>query len=152
MTFAPVILRAAGPADLAEVLPLIVAFYAEDGFGTAEHALRDNLAVLLASPTARVAVVRSEARLLGFAATTTTFGLEYGLVAELEDLFVVPTARRRGLGGQLIADSAAWAHEQGCQRLEVIVAPNGRDVGHLFDYYLAHGFTDDGRRLIGRPL
>ena len=152
MTLAPVVLRTAGPADLAAVLPLAVAFYAEDGFGTGEHTLRGNLSVLLASPAARVAVVQSGAELLGFAATTTTFGLEYGLVAELEDLFVVPTARHHGLGGRLIADSVAWAREQGCQRLEVIVAPNGHDVGHLFDYYLAHEFVDEGRRLIGRPL
>ncbi|WP_024799395.1 GNAT family N-acetyltransferase [Nocardia sp. BMG51109] len=152
MTLAPVILRAAGPADLDGVLPLAVAFYAEDGFETGEHALRGNLSVLLTSPAARVAVLRSEDRLLGFAVTTTSFGLENGLVAELEDLFVVPVARRRGLGGRLIDDSAVWARERGCRYLELVVAPNGRDVGHLFDYYRAHGFLDEGRRLLGRPL
>lgn len=152
MAIAPVILRTAGPADLAAVLPLSVAFYAEDGFSTGEQALRGNLSVLLASPAARVAVVQSEAQLLGFAVTTTSFGLENGLIAELEDLFVVPMARRRGLGGRLIADSVAWAREQGCRRLELVVAPHDRDVGQLFDYYLTHGFLDEGRRLIGRPL
>ena len=146
------VLRAAGPADLAAVLPLAVAFYAEDGFDTGEHALRANLAVLLASPAARVAVVHTAAQLLGFAVTTTSFGLEDGLIAELEDLFVTPSARRRGLGGRLVGDSAAWARAQGCRRLELVVAPNGRDVGHLFDYYVAHGFRDEGRRLIGRVL
>lgn len=152
MTIAPVTLRTAGPADLATVLPLAVAFYAEDGFGTGEHALRSNLSVLLTSPAARVAVAQSAAQLLGFAVTTTSFGLENGLIAELEDLFVVPAARRRGLGGQLIEDSVAWAREQGYRCLELVVAPKGRDVGHLVDYYIARGFRDDGRRLIGRSL
>jgi aminoglycoside 6'-N-acetyltransferase I len=152
MPVAPVSVRTAGPADLAAVLPLAVAFYAEDGFGTGELALRDNLSVLLDSALARVAVVQSKARLLGFAITTTSFGLENGLIAELEDLFVEPTARRRGLGGLLIADSVGWAREQGCGRLELVVAPNGRDVGHLLGYYLARGFLDEDRRLIGRPL
>lgn len=152
MTIAPVTLRAAGPADLAAVVALAVAFYAEDGFATGEHALRSNLAVLLASPAARVAVVQSPDRLLGFAVTTTSFGLENGLIAELEDLFVVPAARRRGLAGRLIADSVGWARERGCQHLELVIAPNGRDVGHLFDYYRAHGFLDDGRHLISHPL
>jgi aminoglycoside 6'-N-acetyltransferase I len=91
MTIAPVTLRAAGPADLAAAVPLAVAFYAEDGFDTGEHVPHSNLSALLASPAARVAVVQSEARLLGF-------------------------------------------------------------VGHLFGYYLAHGFLDEGRRLISRPL
>lgn len=145
-------LRAAGPADLAALLPLAVAFYTEDGFATGEHALRANLATLLDSPAARVTVAESADEPVGFAITTTSFGLENGLIAELEDLFVVPAARRRGLAGRLIEDSAAWARDRGCRRLELVVAPNGLDVGHLFDYYLAHGFTDDGRRLISRPL
>jgi aminoglycoside 6'-N-acetyltransferase I len=152
MTIALVVQRTAGPADLAAVLPLAVAFYSEDGFGTGEHALRSNLSVLLASPAARVAVVQSEAQLLGFAVTTTSFRLENGLFAELEDLFVVPVARRHGLGRRLIDDSVAWAREQGCQCLELVIAPNGRDVGQLVAYYIARGFRDDGRRLIGRPL
>jgi aminoglycoside 6'-N-acetyltransferase I len=145
-------LRPASPVDLAIVLPLAVAFYAEDGFATSEPALRSNLAVLLASPAARVAVAHSADQLLGFAVTTTSFGLENGLIAELEDLFVVPAARRRGLAGRLIEDSIGWAREQGCRHLELVVAPNGRDVRRLFDYYLAHGFLDESRRLISRPL
>src|SRR5207244_1537259 len=95
-TIAPVTLRTASPTDLDEVLSLAVAFYAEDGFTTSEPALRDNLTVLIASPAARVAVVQSDDQLLGFAITTTSFGLENGLIAEIEDLFVLPTARRRG--------------------------------------------------------
>jgi aminoglycoside 6'-N-acetyltransferase I len=152
MTLAPVTLRTAGPVDLAPVFSLAVAFYAEDGFDTSEHALRANLSVLLSSPAARVAVAQSEAQLVGFAVTTTSFGLENGLIAELEDLFVLPAARSQGLGTRLVEDSVGWAREQGCQRLELVIAPNGHDIGHLVDYYRARGFQDDGRRLIGRLL
>ncbi|MGK8557856.1 GNAT family N-acetyltransferase [Nocardia gipuzkoensis] len=152
MTITPVTLRAAGHVDLAAVLALAVAFYSEEGFTSSEQALRSNLAALLTSPTARVAVADSADQLLGFAVTTTGFGLENGLIAELEDLFVVPTARRRGLAGRFIEDSAGWARQQGCGSLELVIAPNGRDVGHLFDFYLARGFQNDGRRLINRPL
>ncbi|WP_431957846.1 GNAT family N-acetyltransferase [Nocardia lijiangensis] len=152
MTITSATVRAAGPVDLSAVLALAVAFYSEDGFATGEPELRGNLATLLASPAARVAVAHSADRLLGFAVTTTSFGLESGLVAELEDLFVVPAARRRGLAGQLIEDSVGWARERGCRCLELVIAPNGRDVGHLFAYYLARGFHNDGRRLISRRL
>lgn len=152
MRITPVVLRAARHGDLATVSALAKAFYAEDGFATGEQDLRDNLAVLLASPAARVAVAQSSDQLLGFAVTTTSFGLENGLIAELEDLFVPSVARHRGLAGRLIEDSADWAREQGCGRLELVIAPNGGDVGHLFDFYLSRGFEDDGRRLISRPL
>jgi hypothetical protein len=47
-----------------------------------------------------------------------------------------------------VVASAGWA----LTTERVAKKPDGRDVGHLFDYYLAHGFMDDGRRLIGRPL
>ncbi|PXX54773.1 aminoglycoside 6'-N-acetyltransferase I [Nocardia tenerifensis] len=152
VTSAPVAVRAAGSGELAAVLAMAVAFYAEDGFSTGEKELRDNLTTLLASSAARVAVACSGDQLLGFAITTTSFGLENGLIAELEDLFVVPGARRRGLAGLLIEDSAGWARERGCRCLELVVAPNDREVGHLFAYYRERGFRDDGRRLISRRL
>ncbi|WP_454199345.1 GNAT family N-acetyltransferase [Nocardia sp. Marseille-Q1738] len=152
MTITPPVVRAAGPVDLSAVLELAVAFYSEDGFTTGEAELRDNLAMLLASSAARVAVAHAADQLLGFAVTTTVFGLENGLIAELQDLFVVPAARRRGVGGRLIDDSAGWARERGCRSLELVIAPNGGEVGHLFAYYLARGFQDEGRRLISRRL
>jgi aminoglycoside 6'-N-acetyltransferase I len=101
-----------------------------------------------ASAAARVAVVDDVA----FAVTTTSYGLENGLIAELEDLYVAPPARRRGLTRTLIEDSAAWAASIGASVLEVVVAPNGMDVSHLFRYYAANGFTDEGRRILSRAL
>jgi aminoglycoside 6'-N-acetyltransferase I len=32
--------------------------------------------------------------------------------------------------------------------LEVVIAPNGRDVSHLERYYEARGFVDRGRRIV----
>jgi hypothetical protein len=61
-------------ADLEDVLALAKVFYHEDGFTTSEQRLRCNLQILLGSETARVAVVTSDERPLGFAITTTSFG------------------------------------------------------------------------------
>ena len=87
-----------------------------------------------------------------FAVTTTSFGLESGLIAQLEDLFVQPASRRTGLGSRLVDDSVQWATIRGCTHIEVVVAPNGRRVDHLYDFYAAFGFADEGRRLRSRPL
>ncbi len=84
--------------------------------------------------------------------TTTSFGLENGLIAELEDLYVAPEFRRGGVGSLLVADAATWASDRGCTQLEVVIAPNGRDVEHLHRYYAALGFADDGRRIRSRNL
>jgi len=145
--------RTASAADSGILLELAVAFYAEDGFSTPREALAAHLAVLLDSPgRARVAVAEAGGEVVGFGITTTSFGLENGLVAELEDLYVAPRARRQGRAKALIEDSAAWAASIGAAKLEIVIAPNGMDVGHLFRYYAANGFTDDGRRLLSRPL
>lgn len=127
-------------------------FYEEDGFTTSREDLRANLATLIGLPAARVVVSEEDGRLVAFAITTTTFGLECGLSAELEDLYVAPGARRRGEAQRLIEDSLRWAAERGCGRLEIVVAPNGQDVRHLFEFYRKRGFRDEGRRLLGRPL
>jgi aminoglycoside 6'-N-acetyltransferase I len=129
-----------------------VALYAEDGFSTLRAKLGENLAVLVHSDDIRVMVVEQDGDIVGFASTTLGFGLEQGRVAELEDLYVRPAHRRGGIGCVLIDDSAAWARSVGCRALEVIVAPNGKNVTHLLGFYIRRGFTDEGRRLLARDL
>jgi aminoglycoside 6'-N-acetyltransferase I len=147
------IVRPARLEDLPALVELAGAFYAEDGFTTPREQLTANLIVLLDSDTSRVAVAdHTTAGLIGFAITTTTFGLENGLIAELEDLYVDPEHRGGGLGDRLIGDSADWAHGRGATQLELVVAPNGRDVQRLHAYYLRRGFIDEQRRLISLPL
>jgi aminoglycoside 6'-N-acetyltransferase I len=146
-------IRAAGVSDLTGISALASAFYAEEGFATPESELRVNLGVLLTSDGARTAVAdHRDNEIVGFAITTLKFGLEQGLVAELEDLFVQPDHRRTGIGNALIHDGARWARLRGCRTLELVVAPNGNDVSHLFDYYAQRGFADEGRRLLSRSL
>jgi aminoglycoside 6'-N-acetyltransferase I len=145
-------LRAATSDDLEALLTLAVAFYEEDGFTTPRSTLAAHLPVLIDSAAARVAVGVDGSRVAGFGITTTRFGLEYGLGAELEDLYVAPAWRRQGLAKALIEDSAEWAASIGASQLEIVIAPNGQDVSHLFRYYAANGFTDEGRRLLSRPL
>jgi hypothetical protein len=60
--------------------------------------------------------------------------------------------RRIGIAGALIDDSADRARSHGARSLEVVIAPNGNNVAHLFDYYARRNFTDEGRRLLARSL
>ncbi len=149
---AGVFLREAGSEDLGSLVALARAFYDEDGFTTSDAMLRQNFEVLLASAKAHLVMALTEGRASGFALTTLGFTLESGLVAELQDLYVRPEGRRQGLASVLIEDAADWARRAGASKLEVVVAPNGRDVRHLFGYYRARGFADEGRRILSRPL
>lgn len=149
---ADVSLRPAEPRDLPDLLRLTRAFYDEDGFTTSDAELRRNFAALLNAPDAHIAVAVAEQHLCGFALTTCRMILESGLVAELQDLYTEPAHRRHGVASALVGDAERWARDSGATLLEVVVAPNGRGVAHLVDYYRGRGFRDEGRRLLSRPL
>jgi aminoglycoside 6'-N-acetyltransferase I len=146
------VLRAATSADIPELVQLARAFYDEDGFTTNDATLEENLQLLVPAPNARVTVAVKGGRTSAFALTTTGFTLESGLIAELQDLYVRPEDRRQGLASALIADAADWARARCAVLLELVVAPNGHDVSHLFRYYRERGFVDEDRRILSRPL
>jgi ribosomal protein S18 acetylase RimI-like enzyme len=139
-------------ADLDAIAWLAERFYREEGFDTTTDELRANAAALIGSPTALVLVARTDGAPVGFAITTTSFGLEHGLIAELEDLYVLPEARRRGAARRLIDRSRTWAEAAGCAELEVVIDPAGDARHGLRDFYTALGFEDLGRRLLSQPL
>jgi aminoglycoside 6'-N-acetyltransferase I len=136
-------------AGAGEVLPLAVAFYAEGGFATPVEGLRANLGVLVSSAAARVAVAVDGDEVVGFAVTSTGFGLEDGLIAELQDLFVVPARRGGGVGRALVEDGVGWARSVGCRQVELVVTAGGRGLVGMYGRW---GFVDGGRRLLVRVV
>jgi aminoglycoside 6'-N-acetyltransferase I len=147
-----VALREAIVGDIPILVELARAFYDEDGFTASDADLEKNFTMLVPTTHARVVVVISEGQLCGFALTTVGFTLESGAIAELQDLYVRPRYRRQGLAGLLIEDAVDWARRRSASLVDLVVAPNGRDVGHLLTYYESRGFVDDGRRVLSRPL
>lgn len=144
-------LREAVETDIPTLTELARAFYDEDGFATSNEMLVQNFEVLVPAANARVMLALEAAQACGFALTTIGFTLESGTVAELQDLYVRPEHRRRGLASLLIEDAADWARSASATLIDVVVAPNGRDVNHLLDYYRRRGFLDDGRQILSRP-
>jgi aminoglycoside 6'-N-acetyltransferase I len=146
-------LRIARVDDLPALLHLAREFYDEDGFTTSDEELERNFRALLSAETGvHVCLALDGASAIGFALTTTGLVLESGLVAELQDLYVLPTHRGTGVGARLMEDAKRWATAHGASLLEVVVAPNNRDVSGLLRYYAANGFRDPGRRLLSLEL
>jgi GNAT superfamily N-acetyltransferase len=81
----------------------------------------------------RTYVAEEEGSLVGFATWIAAGG-----VVELEDLFVDPGWRRRGIAAALVNRIAQVLRARGVQRLEVIANP------HAMGFYRAAGFTDCG--------
>ena len=81
----------------------------------------------------RTYVAEQDGSVTGFATWAQTGG-----VIELEDLFVDPDCRRRGIAMALVGRISEVVRARGAQRLEVTANP------HAMEFYRAAGFTDCG--------
>ena len=81
----------------------------------------------------RTHVAEQDGSVVGFATWAETAG-----AIELEDLFVDPGYRRRGIATALVSRIAEVVRAQGAERLEVTANP------HALAFYSAVGFADCG--------
>ena len=144
--------RPAGEADVPELLRLMAALYDEDGavrldIAAAEQALRQ----LLALPEAgAVWVAETAGRAIGYVAVTYGFSLEYhGRDAFIDELYVAPEHRGRGIGRAAIAVAEAACRVRGVRALHLEVERANVRAETL---YRRAGFLDQDRRLMTRRL
>ena len=117
-------IRPATPTDLPLILELIrdLATYERepDAAVATESLLSDNLfGTPSRPPVARCLIGELDGKPEGFAIYFYNFSTWLGRPGiYLEDLFVRPAARSRGLGKALLTHIAAIAHREGCGRME----------------------------------
>ena len=144
--------RQATISDLEPALSLLECFFAEEGFQLPPAQMRTRLAGMLKDDDSAVFLAWLGNEAVGVAAVTTSSGIELGLSAELEDLYVLPEARRSGVGEALIAAVKDWCRTRGCTLLSVVVTPEGQAAQNLIEYYDRRGFKEMGRTLMFAPL
>lgn len=135
-----------------EAFSLLQRFFVEEGFDTPIEVMRSSLQLMLADPGCAVFLARQGSQTVGVATVTTSLGLEYGRSAEIEDLYVLPEARRQGIAVALIEAACAWCREAGVSVVLVTVTPQGNASHGLLDYYTQRGFATTGRVIMERPL
>ncbi len=116
-----VLVRDAVPDDVGQVVDLVrqLARYerSEDAVQATEEDLRR--ALFCTSPQVFALVAEAEGKVIGIAVYFVSFSTwtgRHGLY--LEDLFVVPEHRSRGVGRALLGSLAARALDRGCARVE----------------------------------
>ena len=140
----------AGPDDTAQLLPLIAAFFREEGIETPPEAQRRKLLAMMAAPDCHILLAKEGDQPVAFATATLTRGIEFGLAAEIEDLYVVPDARGKGLARRLMQALIAWCESQGAQEIIVVITPEGMEAIDLPAFYRRFDFRDSGRKLLYR--
>jgi aminoglycoside 6'-N-acetyltransferase I len=149
---AAITVRQATSAECDAALPLLQRFFAEEGFATPPDQIRLEVQELLRNPESAVFLAWQGSQAIGVATVTTSRGIEFGLSAEMEDLYVLPEARGTGAGTALIRAVEGWCQTRGCTALEVVVTPEGQQAHDLIGYYRRRGFQESGRVILLRSL
>lgn len=152
MTAGCVEIRRAGMAQFDEAFDLLQRFFHEEGFDTPAAAMRSSLGAMLGSPSSAVFLAWLEGKAVGVATVTTSLGIEYGRSAEMEDLYVLPEVRGRGIAATLTEAVCEWCRGEGVTAVLVTVTPEGEAAHGLLDYYRRHGFANTGRVILERAL
>jgi ribosomal protein S18 acetylase RimI-like enzyme len=147
-------IRPANSADIPELLALVRRYWDYEGIAGFE-ALRIELVLqqLLAAagPRGAVWVAQAQGALVGYLIVVLVVSVEHkGLMAEIDELFVLPEARSRGIGTALLAAAEQALVERGCVRLQLQLA---RDNARARAFYERHGYgARAGYELLDKPL
>lgn len=125
--------------------------YAHDHIVFDPARVRAALAALIGnSNLGRALVIEDAGQVVGYFLVTFGYSVEFGgRDAFLDELFVQPSHRGRGLGTQALSVAADVCRAAGVQALHLEVDRANTDAQRL---YRAHGFVDHDRYLLTRWL
>jgi GNAT superfamily N-acetyltransferase len=137
-------IEAANIETFKAVLKLVRSQFEEHEIELASDTLSEAVRVLLTDRLRGAVFLASDPDPIGVAVTAFTWTLEHGgLVAWLDELFVVPAHRGRGVGRQLLLRVLDAAKEAGCRAVELEVDAEHTRAEHL---YRREGFAPLSRR------
>src|ERR1700686_2524453 len=114
--------RPAASHDIPPLLGLVRRYWEFEGIaGFAALRIELVLQQLLAEPRlGAIWVAESDARLIGYLIAVLVLSVEHqGLMGEIDEFFVLPEARSRGVGRQLLAAAETGLAAHGCLRLQL---------------------------------
>ena len=144
-------LREADGSDLELLCELMRENYAEAGYPFDPAAARECFAALIGDPAlGRAWLVETEGETVGYAVLTLGYSLEYrGRDAFVDDLYLAPAQRGRGLGRAALDAAEAAARELGVRALHLEVERTNASAEAL---YRRRGFRDNDRQLLTKLL
>jgi ribosomal protein S18 acetylase RimI-like enzyme len=138
--------RPVQPDDASLLLAMAREFHREDGHPLDRAGEEAVARIAAGEPLAPTWIARQGGDVVGYVAITLGFSIEYGgRDGFIDDFYVMPHARGRGLGKKMLSFALAKARELGIPTLHLEVEP-GNDPA--LDLYRAAGFQETGRRLM----
>ena len=139
------------PVHRIKVLELMRAYADADGqhFSLANATAAID-AILAGTPLASLWLVELDGELAGYVCITQGFSLETGGGDFfLDEIYLVPAARGRGLGHEAIAFAERESWAAGARRLCLEVEPDNQRAAKLYGEL---GYRSHGRQLMSKPL
>lgn len=136
--------------DSNAVVDLLGEQFREHGIDLGLEPLTEAVLGLLSDATRGAILLAHDFEPVGVAVLAYTWTLEHGgLVAWLDELFVVPDHRARGIGRALLRRALEVAWQNGCRAVELEVGAEHARAEHL---YQREGFVALARRRWARRL
>ena len=144
-------LRPVARDELPLLLDMLRRFYAEDRIPLDEPRVRRGLGKLFADPSSGALLfAEAEGERVGYLVLGWCFSIEQGgRHVLIDEIYLEPDARGRGLGSLLLAAACDWARAHGAEvaRLEV-----NRHNPRAKGLYLRSGFRDGDRDILSLVL
>ena len=146
-----VAIRQANDRDLTNLLGLMHEFYAESGYPlNIDRARAAFLPLLVPGELGQVWLAEFDGRPAGHLVLTFCYSMEYGgRSAFVDDLFVRPAVRNRGVGRALVAHARAICEDLGIRAMHLEVARTNAPAQAV---YRAVGFASTDRELLTLAL
>jgi ribosomal protein S18 acetylase RimI-like enzyme len=144
-------IRQASENDLPDLLELMHEFYAEGGYPlNIERARAAFLPLLAPGQLGQVWLAEADGGVAGHLVLAFCYSMEYGgRSAFVDDLFVRPALRNRGVGRALVAHARTICEEAGIRAMHLEVARTNASAQAV---YRAVGFDSTDRQLLTLPL
>ena len=143
----PHLIRLATLTDVDALVRLMREFYAEANFTLSEDIAARTFETLLDdSRLGQVWVIEEDGHPAGFVVLTVSFSMEFGgLRGFVDDFYVSPHYRNRGLGHAALEEVKRACVRRGVRALFVETGPENQAA---LSAYQSVGFTDSGRCLL----
>lgn len=149
-TGTPLTLQPVTQDDVEPLLAMARAFHAEDGHALSDAGARAVHAVCAGDPMAAAWFLCADGARVGYAVLTFGFSIEHGgRDGFIDDLYLLPQARGRGLGTAAMAMLEEVAAARGVQALHLEVA---RDNPRAEALYRRRGYGITDRKLMSKRL
>ena len=127
-------IRFAGAGDVPLVTALLRAFFSHEG-REVEH-LEQNVEAILSDPGRGFFTLAGDR---GVVTTTIRISAGGGCSAQIEEVWVQPSARGQGLGSRLLRAAVEECRRRGIENVELRVSPADQEIG-IPEFYAKNGF------------